>query len=155
MCSFLYRLLIWKLLSALLYYSCKTHSGRLLTRQNDEIIDKVRTLVMVDHHVTIQELAYGVGISVGSSIRREDLCMWRVSAKSCQGCWWQSKSSCIRKSHKTFWNEQTDTNYLDTVITGDESWFCGYDNDPQTKFQSLQWKYNTSSRQKKSSAFVQ
>jgi len=37
--------------------------------------------------------------------------------------------------------------FLNTVITGDESWIYGYD--PETKVQSSQWKHLTSPRPKK------
>ena len=45
---------------------------------------------------------------------------------------------------------QTATNepdFLKKVITGDESWVCGYD--PETKAQSSQWKSSGSPRLKK------
>ena len=41
----------------------------------------------------------------------------------------------------------TDPEFLNTVITGDESWVYGYD--PETKAQSSQWKHPESSRPKK------
>ena len=58
-------------------------SGKPSTSRNDELIDQVWTFVMQDCHVTIQELAEEVGMSIGSvhSILTDDLGMWRVSAK--------------------------------------------------------------------------
>jgi len=41
----------------------------------------------------------------------------------------------------------SDPNFFNTVITGDETWVYGYD--PETKFQSSQWKHPTSPRPKK------
>jgi hypothetical protein len=40
-----------------------------------------------------------------------------------------------------------DTEFLKTVITGDETWVYGYD--PETKVQSSQWKYSSSPWPKK------
>jgi len=57
-------------------------SSRPSTSRNDKLIDQVRTLVMQDRRVTVQELAE-VGISTGSvhSILTNDLALRRVSAK--------------------------------------------------------------------------
>jgi hypothetical protein len=51
------------------------HSGRTLTSQNDELIDKMQTLVVQDRCVTVQELAEEVRVSTGSvhSILTDDL----------------------------------------------------------------------------------
>ena len=40
-----------------------------------------------------------------------------------------------------------DPEFIKTIITGDETWVYGYD--PETKFQSSQWKYPESPRPKK------
>ena len=42
---------------------------------------------------------------------------------------------------------ESDSNFLNTVITGDESWVYGYD--PETKAQSSRWKHPSSLRPKK------
>jgi len=42
---------------------------------------------------------------------------------------------------------ESDSNFLNTVITGDESLVYGYD--PETKAQSSQWKHSSSPRPKK------
>ncbi len=41
----------------------------------------------------------------------------------------------------------SDSDFMNTIITGDETWVYGYD--PETKFQSSQWKHHTSPRPKK------
>jgi len=68
-------------------------SGRRSTSLNDELIDKVRTLVMQDHRVTVREVEEEVEISTGSvhSILTDDLSMRRVSAK---------RGSCIMTTHQ-------------------------------------------------------
>ena len=42
---------------------------------------------------------------------------------------------------------ENDSNFLNTVITGDKSWVYGYD--PETKAQSSQWKHSSSLGPKK------
>lgn len=44
-------------------------------------------------------------------------------------------------------NVENERNYMSMIITGDESWIYGYD--PETKFQSSQWKTPLSPRPKK------
>ena len=44
-------------------------------------------------------------------------------------------------------NANSDPNFLNIVITGDETWVYGYD--PETKMQSAQWKHPNSPRTKK------
>jgi hypothetical protein len=63
-------------------------SGRPSTSRNDELIDRVRTLVIQDCRVTVRELVEEVGISSGlvHSILTDDLAMWRVSAKRTSSC---------------------------------------------------------------------
>jgi transposase len=55
--------------------------GRPSTKQNDNVIDQVRTLVMQDRRITVRELAIEVGVSTGSvhSIMAEDLGLKSVS----------------------------------------------------------------------------
>jgi hypothetical protein len=47
-------------------------------------------------------------------------------------------------------NANSNPKFLNTMITGDESWVYGYD--PEIKMQSSQWKHPTSPRPKKSMA---
>jgi hypothetical protein len=46
-------------------------------------------------------------------------------------------------------NNCAEPNFLDTVVTGDESWIFAYD--PERKKQSTQWKTKNSPRPKESS----
>lgn len=110
---------------------------------------QVRTLVMHDRRITIREIADEVNISIGSvhTILTEDLGMRRIAAK------FMSKLLTIeQKQHRSEIAQdmleavQNDPNFLNTVITGDETWVYGYD--PETKAQSSQWKHPTSPRQK-------
>jgi AraC-like DNA-binding protein len=52
------------------------------TSRNDNVIDQVRTLIMQDHRITVQDLAVEVGVSTGyvHSILAKDLGLKRLSA---------------------------------------------------------------------------
>ena len=55
----------------------KARSGGPSTSRNEEVIEKVRQIVMEDRHLTLREIVEEVGICRGSvrSILIEDLCM--------------------------------------------------------------------------------
>ena len=59
------------------------HSRRPLTCHNDVIIKEVKTLIMANHCLTVQEIGDELGISKDSAhgILMQDLGMCRVSAK--------------------------------------------------------------------------
>jgi len=50
-------------------------------------------------------------------------------------------------AHDLFERSCEDVQFLENIVTGDESWVYGYD--PETKQQSSQWKGPTSPRPKK------
>ena len=115
--------------------------GRPCTSQNEEVTDQVHEEVLNDCHVTVREIAVEVGISTGSvhSILTEDLQMWRVLAKFVP--------KLLTEEQKELWKEickdmldcvNHDPEFMKTIITGGETWVNGYD--PETKFQSSQWK---------------
>ena len=127
-----------------------TRSSRPSTSRNDELIDQVRALVMQDRRVTIRELAEEVGISTGSvhSIPTNDLATWRVSAKFVPKLLtMEQKQHHLEVSQDMLDYANSDPEFLNIVITGDESLVYGYD--PETKAQSSQWKHSTSPRPKK------
>jgi hypothetical protein len=97
-------------------------SGRPSKSRNANVIGNVRSLILEDRRLTIQEIADEVGISTGSahSIVTEDLHMCRVVAKSMTKLLSQSNNSSALRSHRTCWSVPTGT--LKTVITGDETW---------------------------------
>jgi histone-lysine N-methyltransferase SETMAR len=126
------------------------HSGRPSTSRNDELIDQVRALVMQDRHVTVRELAEEVGISTGlvHSILTFDLAMRRVSAKFVPKLLtMEQKQLRLEVSQDMLDYANSDPEFLNIVITGDES--CVYGYDPETKAQSSQSKHSTSPRPKK------
>jgi predicted DNA-binding protein YlxM (UPF0122 family) len=106
--------------------------GRLLTSRNANVIENVRSLILEDRRLTVQEIADEVGMSIGSahSIVTEDLHMCRVVEKFVP---------------KLLSQEQQQ---LRLEVTWDMlEWVYGYD--PETKVRSSQWKHSSSPRPKK------
>ncbi|PNF33903.1 hypothetical protein B7P43_G06496, partial [Cryptotermes secundus] len=126
------------------------HSGRPSTCRNENVIEQVRTLAMEDRRITVRELSNETGVRTGSvhSILTEDLGMRRVSAKfEPKLLTMEQKQSRLEITKDMLDNANSNPNFLNTVITGDESWVYGYD--PETKMQSSLWKHPTSPRPKK------
>jgi histone-lysine N-methyltransferase SETMAR len=125
-------------------------TGRQSTSRNPDVINKVRSLIMEYRRLTVREIANDNGISDGSAhaILTDDLGMRKVPAKfvpkllSCE-----QNELRLDVAHDMLECANNDLDFLKTVITGDESWVCGYD--PETKAQSSQWKPRTSPRPKK------
>lgn len=125
-------------------------SGRPSTSKNDAIIDQVRNLVMQNRRITIRELVDEVSISFGSiqSILTDDLGLRRVSAKFVPKLLtFEQKNLRLEIAQDMLETVNGDPDFMNTVITGDESWVYGYD--PETKRQSTQWKHPSSPRPKK------
>ena len=125
-------------------------SGRPSTCRNDQFIPEVNTVVMRDRRVTIREIAEEVGISTFSahSIVVEDLAMKRVAAKFVPKLLTaEQKQLRVDVSQDMLDSTNRCPDFMNTIITGDESWVYGYD--PETKFQSSQWKHSSSPRPKK------
>jgi len=107
---------------------------------------------MQDRRVTVRELVEEVGISTGSvhSIVTDDLAMRRVSAKFVPKLLtMEQKQLRLEVSQDMLDYAESDPEFLNIVITGDESWVYGYD--PETKAQSSQWQHSTFPRPKKAS----
>ena len=68
----------------------------------------------------------------------------------------EQKQQCLSISLELHDRAASDSSFLENVITGDETWVCGYDPetgvygyDPETRVQSSQWKSPSSPRTKK------
>jgi len=104
------------------------HSGRPSTSRNDELIDQVRTLVMQDHRFTVRELVEEVGISTVSvhSILTNDLATRRVSVKFVPKLLtMEQKQLRLEVSQDVLDYANSNPEFLNFVITGDESWVYG------------------------------
>jgi histone-lysine N-methyltransferase SETMAR len=105
---------------------------------------------MQDCCITVRELTDEVGVSIGSvhTILTADLGLRRVSAKFVPKLLTvEQKQLRLEIALYMLDYVESDSNFLNTVITGDESWAYGYD--PETKAQSSQWRHPLSPRPKK------
>ena len=126
------------------------HSGRPQTARNAAVVERAKNLVRGDRRLTIREIAEEVGMSKDSAheILHADLNVCRVAAKSVPKLLTaEQKELCVEVAQDLLDTTSTDPEFLNTVITGDESWVYGYD--PETKAQSSQWKHPESPRPKK------
>ncbi|UYV82490.1 hypothetical protein LAZ67_21002496 [Cordylochernes scorpioides] len=132
------------------YVNDDERAGRPSTSTTDEKIDEVEKMILANRRITVREVAEDLYISIGSchSIFIIDLGMRRVAAKFVP-----KLLNCDQKQHRmNIANEMLDSvrddpNLLQRVITGDEAWVYGYDE--ETKAQSSQWKLPHEPRPKK------
>jgi hypothetical protein len=104
-------------------------TGRPSASRNCDAINKVRSFIMEDRRLTIQEIASDIGISDGSAhaILTDDFGMRRVAAKfvpkllSCE-----QKELRLDVEQDMLECSNGDLDFLKTVITCDESWVYGY-----------------------------
>lgn len=108
--------------------------GRPQTARSAAVVERVRNLVMAYRRLTVREIAEEVGVSKDSAhaILREDLSMNRVAAKFVPKLL-SPKQKDLRfdVAQDLLDTANTDPGFLNTVITGDDSWVYGYD--PETK----------------------
>jgi len=122
-------------------------SGRPSTSSGNENIDRVRSLMLSDRRLTVRMIAeLGLGKSSVHTILREHLDMKKVCTKIVLKLLTpeqklRRKECCTDR--KT--SEESDE-FLERVITGDESWI--YDYDIELKSQSREWKHKESPRPK-------
>ncbi|KAJ4429146.1 hypothetical protein ANN_26149 [Periplaneta americana] len=108
--------------------------GRPQTARSAAVVERVRNLVMADRRLTVREIAEEVGVSKDSAhaILRDDLNMNRVAAKFLPKLLSPEQKDLRRDVAQDLLDTaNTDPGFLNTVITGDESWVYGYD--PGTK----------------------
>lgn len=125
-------------------------SGRPSTSKTDENVEKIRILIRSDRRLTIRAIAETVGIDKESvrQILHENLNMQKVCAKVVPKILTiEQKENRKNICTETLIAIENEPNFLERVITCDESWFFTYD--PETKRQSMHWKTPTSPRTKK------
>ena len=115
--------------------------GRPSTAKNERTVALVQNLVEEDRRITVDAIAYEVGISHGSaySILNENLGLSKLSAR------WVPKAlrddqldqraelslALLTKI------EANEAEFFARIVTGDETWIHQYD--PESKIQSKQW----------------
>jgi len=121
-------------------------SGRPSTSSGNENIDCVRSLMLSDCRLTVRIIAEELGLGKLSihTILTEHLDMKKVCAKIVP--------KLLTPEQKLRWKEccadwktsEESDEFLERVITGDESWI--YDYDIELKSQSREWKHKESPR---------
>ncbi|GFT45561.1 HTH_48 domain-containing protein [Nephila pilipes] len=97
-------------------------------------VERMRNLVMANRRFTVREIAKEVGVSKDSAhaILREDLNINRVAVKFVPKVLSpEQKDIRFDVAQDLLDTTNTDPGFLNTVITGDESWVYAYD--PETK----------------------
>ena len=124
-------------------------SGRPSTSSGNENIDRVCYLVFSDCRLTVRMIAEELGLGKSSvhTILTEHLEMKKVCAKIVLKLL-TPEQKLRQKEYCVDWktSEKSDE-FLERVITGDESWIYKYD--IELKSQSREWKQKDSSRPKK------
>ena len=90
----------------------------------------------------VQEIVAEVGISTGlvQSILTENLNLRRVSAKFVPKLLMEQQKELRKEISENMLDlANHDPEFIKTIITGDETWVYGYDQ--EIKFQSSQWKH--------------
>jgi len=111
--------------------------GRASTSTNDDHVERVRAVIRGNPRLSVREVADEVGISIGSchQMFTAKLQMCRVSAKFVPLLLTDDqKENRVDISQELLANANGNENFLKNIITGDETWVCGYD--AETKVQS-------------------
>ncbi|UYV63810.1 hypothetical protein LAZ67_2005734 [Cordylochernes scorpioides] len=118
-------------------------SGRPTTARTDENLDRVLEVLRTDRRLSIQQIADTLHMStfVVHGIVTEDLQMRKVCAKLVPKVLTQDQ-----KELRNCWI-QNEPDFLNSVVTGNESWMFKYD--PESKRQSFAWHTKSSLRPKK------
>ncbi|EZA61815.1 hypothetical protein X777_09869 [Ooceraea biroi] len=124
-------------------------AGRSSTSRVDENIQRVYDLVKADRRITTRMITEKLGISNGSvqTILKEDLNMRKLCTKIFPKVLTDEQKQRRVDCCNDYIESAQDPNFLERVITGDESWI--YEYDPETKRQSEEWKHSGSPRTKK------
>ena len=125
-------------------------SGRPSTSTTDESVSKVRSALAMDRRLTVRMIADEVGMSKDTvhRILTEVLEMRKICAKIVP-----KNLSAEPKENRLFISQEMldrlnrEPNFMDRVVTGDESWVFEYD--PETKRQSEEWHTKSSPRPKR------
>ena len=124
--------------------------GYPLSSRNPENIELVSTLVNENRPINIKQLQLETGISYGSieTILTKDLELTRVAARFVPKILRADEIQArIVASRNLIKKSDRDPEWMNTIITGDETWVYCYD--PETKRNSSEWRGKNESRPKK------
>ncbi|UYV61595.1 hypothetical protein LAZ67_1005470 [Cordylochernes scorpioides] len=125
-------------------------SGRPTTARTDENVDRVLEVLRTDRRLSIQQIADTLHMStfVVHGIVTEDLQMRKVCAKLVPKLLTQDQKELrVLRCQELLYLIQNEPDFLNSVVTGDESWMFEYD--PESKRQSCAWHTKSSPRPKK------
>lgn len=115
-------------------------TGRPRSSRMDENIERVQTLVKQDRRMTIAMIAETLNLSVGSvftimtgDLKKRKLCARFVPHSLTR----EQKEQRVAACEDLIAKADQDPNFLQNIVTGDESWCLEYD--PETKRQSAEW----------------
>ena len=123
--------------------------GRRKEVRTQELIGQIKNFMDKDRRVSIERISAHFYVSVGTvhTIIREELKMRQICAKSVLRVPREDQKERRHESREMVKLIDSDPAVLDALMTCGES--CIYCYDPETKRQSSQWKYASSSRPKK------
>ncbi|UYV78357.1 hypothetical protein LAZ67_16001064 [Cordylochernes scorpioides] len=125
-------------------------SGRPTTARTDENVDRVLKVLRTDRRSSIQQIADTLHMStfVVHGIVTEDLQMRKVCAKLVPKVLTQDQKELrVLRCQELLDLIKNEPGFLNSVVTGDESWMFEYD--PESKRQSCAWHTKSSPRPKK------
>lgn len=116
-------------------------SGRPSTSVTDDNVDKIKEIVAENCHVSLREMAHGLGMSHESvrTIVHEKLGMQRVAARLVpKDLNFFQKKYREQVAADMLDRANLDPTFLEKIITGDETWV--YEYDTLTNQQSSEWR---------------
>ncbi|GFW22262.1 protein GVQW3 [Trichonephila clavipes] len=119
-------------------------SGRPTTTRTEENVDRVREVLRTDRRLSIQQIADTLHMStfaVHGIVRK--VCAKLVPKVLTQ----DQKELRVLRCQELLDLIQNEQDFLNSVVTGDESWMFEYD--PESKRQSCEWHTKSSPRPKK------
>ncbi|UYV70425.1 hypothetical protein LAZ67_7002954 [Cordylochernes scorpioides] len=125
-------------------------SGRPTTSRTDENVDRVLEVLRTDRRLSIQQITDTLHMStfVVHGIVTEDLQMRKVCAKLVPKVLTQDQKELrVLRCQELLDLIKNEPDFLNSVVTGDESWMFEYD--PESKRQSCAWHTKSSPRPKK------
>ncbi|UYV69538.1 hypothetical protein LAZ67_6003924 [Cordylochernes scorpioides] len=115
------------------------HTGRPRSLRCEENKLKIKELIKSNRRISIKDLSSETGLSVGlcHQIVTKDLDMIRTSSKIFPRFLTEEQKVRMDVCKNMVEMTQTDPEWMQKIITGDETWVYQYD--PETKRQSSQW----------------
>lgn len=125
-------------------------SGRPENKNRNELVQKIREIIAIDGNFTVRMLAEELGINRETvrQILTKDLGKKKVCARFVpHELNEDQKHARVEHCKDIISTAENNPDFLDSIITGDETWCFKYD--PETKRQTAQWKSKGEPKPKK------